>query len=150
MREHYPDVEVIAGVATGAIAHGVLVAEAMNLPFVYVRATAKSHGLENLIEGDCPENSKVAVIEDLISTGGSSIAAVEALRRAGADVLGLTAIFSYEFDVAKQNFAAAKCRFHALSSYSTLLQEAVASDYIEEKDLNILKTWREAPDKYHG
>jgi orotate phosphoribosyltransferase len=148
VKEYYPDTEVIAGVATGAIAHGILVAEELNLPFVYVRATAKSHGLENLIEGELPENSKVTVIEDLISTGGSSIAAVKALRQAGAEVLGLLAIFSYEFDAAKQNFADAKCDFHTLSNYSTLLKEALDSSYIEEKDLDLLTKWREAPDKY--
>jgi orotate phosphoribosyltransferase len=146
----YPDTEVIAGVATGAIAHGILVAEELNLPFVYVRSSAKSHGLENLIEGELPEQSKVVVIEDLISTGGSSIAAVEALRKAGAKVLGLMAIFSYEFDVAKQNFETAKCEFYTLSNYSTLLKEAVDSKYIEEKDVELLKTWREAPEKYRG
>jgi len=146
----YPDTEVIAGVATGAIAHGILVAEELNLPFVYVRSSAKSHGLENLIEGELSAKSKVVVIEDLISTGGSSIAAVEALRKADAEVLGLLAIFSYEFDVAKRNFEAANCDFHTLSNYSTLLNEAVDSNYIEEKDLELLKTWREAPEKYQG
>ncbi|MDR2027567.1 MAG: orotate phosphoribosyltransferase, partial [Prevotellaceae bacterium] len=145
IKEYYPDTEVIAGVATGAIAHGILVAEELNLPFVYVRATAKSHGLENLIEGELPVNSRVVVIEDLISTGGSSIAAVKALRQADADVLGLLAIFSYEFETARQNFHAAKCDFHALSNYSVLLTEALASNYIEEKDLDMLKKWREAP-----
>jgi orotate phosphoribosyltransferase len=145
---HYPDTEVIAGVATGAIAHGILVAEELNLPFVYVRARAKSHGMENLIEGELPDNSKVVVIEDLISTGGSSIAAVEALRKAGVEVLGLLAIFSYEFETAQHNFDAAKCNVHTLCCYSTLLKEAVASKYIEEKDLDMLKKWRKAPDKY--
>jgi orotate phosphoribosyltransferase len=148
IKERYPDTEVIAGVATGAIAHGILVAEELNLPFVYVRATAKSHGLENLIEGALPDNSGVVVIEDLISTGGSSISAVEALRKAGANVLGLLAIFSYEFDVARHNFDTAGCEFHALSNYSALLKEAVVSGYIEENDLELLKKWRETPDKY--
>ncbi|MDR1130491.1 MAG: orotate phosphoribosyltransferase [Prevotellaceae bacterium] len=150
IKEHYPDAEVIAGVATGAIAHGMLVAEELNLPFVYVRASPKSHGLENLIEGELPEKSKVVVIEDLISTGGSSIAAVEALRKAGACVLGLLAVFSYEFDAARQNFNAVKCDFHSLSNYSILLKEAADSGYIEKKDLELLKKWREAPDKYAG
>jgi orotate phosphoribosyltransferase len=150
INRYYPGAEVIAGVATGAIAHGVLVADELNLPFVYVRATAKSHGLENLIEGELPVNSKVVVIEDLISTGGSSIAAVEALRKAGAAVLGLLAIFSYEFDAAIRNFSAAQCDFHTLSNYSALLKEAAASGYIEEKDMELLKKWREAPDKYTG
>jgi orotate phosphoribosyltransferase len=148
IREHYPDTEVIAGVATGAIAHGILVAEELNLPFVYVRARAKEHGLENLIEGELPENSKTVVIEDLISTGGSSIAAIDALRKAGAQVLGLLAIFSYEFDVAIRNFDVVKCDFHSLGNYSILLKEAVDANYIEEKDLTLLKQWRETPDKW--
>lgn len=148
IKTNYPEAAVIAGVATGAIAHGVLVAEKLNLPFVYVRSSAKSHGLENLIEGELPENSKVVVIEDLISTGGSSIAAVEALRKAGADVLGLVAIFSYEFEVAKQNFEAAKCNYSTLSNYTTLLKEALLKEYIKSEDLNALEKWRVAPDKY--
>jgi orotate phosphoribosyltransferase len=148
IKEHYPDTTLIAGVATGAIAHGILVAEALNLPFVYIRAAAKSHGLENRIEGELPEHAKVTVVEDLISTGGSSIAAVEALRTAGAEVLALLAIFSYEFETAQHNFDDAKCHFHTLSNYSTLLKEALASRYIEEKDLAQLQKWREAPDKY--
>lgn len=148
IKQYYPQTEVIAGVATGAIAHGVLVAEALKLPFVYVRSSAKSHGLENLIEGYLPENSKVMVIEDLISTGGSSIAAVEALRKAGADVLALQAIFTYEFNVAKENFDKAKCNFTTLSNYTALLQEALKENYIKEEDIEVLKKWREAPDKY--
>ncbi|MDR1886959.1 MAG: orotate phosphoribosyltransferase [Prevotellaceae bacterium] len=150
IKELYPETEVIAGVATGAIALGIMVAEELNLPFVYVRTAAKDHGLGNLIEGELPERAKVTVIEDLISTGLSSIAAVEALRKAAAEVLGLLAVFSYEFDTARRNFEAAKCDFHTLSNYSTLLKEAVKSNYIEEKDLELLKTWREAPDKYTG
>ncbi|MDR0385885.1 MAG: orotate phosphoribosyltransferase [Prevotellaceae bacterium] len=149
IKEHYRNVNVIAGVATGAIAHGVLVADDLYLPFVYVRATAKNHGMENLIEGKLPENSKAVVIEDLISTGGSSIAAVEALRKAGVDVLGLLAIFSYGFDVAKHNFDAARCEFHTLSNYSALLKEAAESGYIAENDLALLEKWKEMPDKLH-
>lgn len=141
----YPQAEVIAGVATGAIAHGVLVAEEMNKPFVYVRSAPKSHGLENLIEGDLPTGKKVVVIEDLISTGGSSLAAVEALRKAGAEVLGLVAIFSYNFEAAEQNFKAANCQCDTLSNYNVLIDEAVKSGYVQESDLNTLKQWRESP-----
>lgn len=148
IRERYPEVRVIAGVATGAIAHGVLVAEQLDLPFVYVRASAKTHGLENLIEGELPAGAKVVVVEDLISTGGSSIAAVEALRKAGADVLGLLAIFSYDFDKAVKNFDNAECAFNTLSNYSSLLETALERRYIEPSDVAILKRWREAPDQF--
>lgn len=147
--ELYPDAQVIAGVATGAIAHGVLLAERLNLPFVYVRASAKSHGLENLVEGELPDKAKVVIVEDLISTGGSSIAAVEALRREGAEVLGLTAIFSYEFQVAGENFKNAGCRFDTLSNYSALLTEALASDYISDDDAKILRDWHDAASRNH-
>jgi len=148
IKEYYPETEVIAGVATGAIAHGVLVAEALGLPFVYVRSAAKSHGLENLVEGDLQANSKVVVIEDLISTGGSSIAAVESLRKAGANVLGLLAIFSYEFKVAEDNFKKANCCYKTLSCYSILLEEALKDNYIAKENLETLRKWREKPDKY--
>jgi orotate phosphoribosyltransferase len=144
VEELYPDVQVIAGVATGAIAHGVLLAERLNLPFVYVRAAAKSHGLENLVEGELPDGAKVVVIEDLISTGGSSIAAVEALRREGAVVLGLMAIFSYGFRVAVENFRNAGCRFDTLSNYSALLNEALTSNYISGDETKILREWHDA------
>ncbi|MDR2466283.1 MAG: orotate phosphoribosyltransferase [Prevotellaceae bacterium] len=142
--ELYPDVQLIAGVATGAIAHGALLAERLNLPFVYVRAAAKSHGLENLVEGELPDRAKVVVVEDLVSTGGSSIAAVEALRRAGAEVLGLVAIFSYEFAAAEENFKNAGCRFDTLSNYSALLNEALASNYISGDEPKILREWHDA------
>lgn len=148
IKKTHPEVQVIAGVATGAIAHGMLVAEKLNLPFVYVRAAAKTHGLENLIEGELAANSKVVVVEDLISTGSSSIAAVEALRKAGGETLGLFAIFSYEFNAAVKNFDNAKCQFNTLSNYSALLEIALESGYIKPEDLEILKKWRESPDKW--
>jgi len=148
VRQHFPTVEVIAGVATGAIAHGVLVAENLEKPFVYVRPTPKSHGLCNSVEGELPAGSKVVIIEDLISTGQSSLSVVEVLRKAGADVLGMVAIFSYGFDIARHNFENANCILYTLSNYNALIDEALACNYIEAKDVETLKLWREAPDKW--
>ena len=146
--EEYNSVDLIAGVATGAIAHGVLVAEAMGLPFVYVRSSEKKHGLSNKIEGEYKSGQRVVVIEDLISTGKSSLNAVEALRSVGCDVKGMAAIFSYNLKVADDNFKNAKCALHTLDDYETLVNFAVENDYISEKDLNSLKEWRKAPDKW--
>jgi len=148
VRQHFPTVEVIAGVATGAIAHGILVAENLEKPFVYVRPTPKSHGLRNSVEGELPAGSKVVIIEDLISTGQSSLSVVEVLRKAGADVLGMVAIFSYGFDIARHNFENANCILYTLSNYNALIDEALACNYIEAKDVETLKLWREAPDKW--
>lgn len=145
IKQTYPDAEVIAGVATGAIAQAALVAEAMNLPMVYVRSSAKKHGMTNQIEGVLPEDAKVVVIEDLISTGGSSLAAVEALRNAGSNVLGMLAIFSYGFDVAVQNFKDNNCQLHTLSNYQTLIKEAVESKYIGNEEVYMLTAWRKNP-----
>jgi len=142
IKKTYPNVEVIAGVATGAIAHGVLVAQEMNLPFIYVRSSAKGHGRQNLIEGKFDKNQKVVVIEDLISTGGSSIVAVEALRNANLNVLGLFAIFSYGFDIATENFKKANCDFNILTNFETLTDVAMKEKYISEKDFEFLQTWR--------
>ncbi len=140
--------DVIAGVATGAIAHGVLVAQELGLPFVYVRSAPKEHGMANLIEGVIESNQSVVVIEDLISTGGSSLKAVEALRNAGCDVKGMAAIFTYGFPKAAESFAKAKCQLVTLSNYDALLQQAVDSNFINEKELDHLATWREAPEKW--
>lgn len=148
IRTNYPEAEVIAGVATGAIAHGVLVAEELGLPFVYVRAAPKGHGLENLIEGELPANAKVVVIEDLISTGGSSIAAVQALRAAHANVLGLLAIFSYNFDEACHNFQKANCHLSTLSNYTVLVKEALEIGAIQPAEINALEKWRDSPEQY--
>jgi len=148
VRKHFASVDVIAGVATGAIAHGILVAELLQKPFVYVRPTPKSHGLRNSVEGELPAGSKVVIIEDLISTGQSSLSVVEVLRKAGADVLGMVAIFSYGFDVARHNFENANCLLYTLSNYNALIDEALACNYIESKDVETLKQWREAPDKW--
>ncbi len=148
VQEKYADADVIAGVATGAIALGVLVAQALNKPFVYVRSGAKSHGLTNTVEGHLEAGQKVVVIEDLISTGGSSLKAVEALRECGAEVMGLVAIFTYGFDKATQNFAAANCECSTLSNYETMLEIAVESNYITNEDVAILQNWRKNPDSW--
>lgn len=143
--EMYPDVEVIAGVATGAIAQGALVADAMGLPFVYIRPTPKDHGLENMIEGDLRPKQKVVVIEDLISTGGSSLKAVEAIRKDGSEVLGMMAIFTYGFPVAEQKFKAAKVKLTTLCNYDSVLAEALATNYIAPEDIETLQEWRKSP-----
>jgi len=145
IKEYYPDTELVAGVATGAIAHGVLVAEKLGLPFIYVRSEAKEHGLGNQIEGYFEPGQKVVVIEDLISTGGSSLGAVKALKDSGCELLGMTAIFTYEFKKAADDFAAANCELHTLSNYSTLISAAVESGYINEQDVETLKQWRTDP-----
>jgi orotate phosphoribosyltransferase len=141
----YPDAEMIAGVATGAISHGALAADKLGLPFIYVRSGAKEHGLGNQIEGYYREGQKIVVIEDLISTGGSSLNAVKALREAGCDVLGMTAIFTYEFKKASDGFAAEKCTLDTLCNYSILIETAVNTGYITENDVETLKKWRTDP-----
>lgn len=148
IRDLYPDAEIIAGVATGAIAHGALVAEEMGKPFIYVRSAPKNHGLANQIEGDYHAGAKVVVIEDLISTGGSSLAAVEALRAAGCEVLGMVAIFTYGFPVAEANFRTANCKLDTLSNYQTLIEVAKRENYIIEDDIQTLKEWRENPSEW--
>ena len=143
--ELYQDVDVIAGVATGAISQGALVADALGLPFIYIRPTPKDHGLENMIEGDLKPKQKVVVIEDLISTGGSSLKAVDAIRNDGSEVLGMIAIFSYGFPVAEQKFKAAKVKLTTLCNYESLVREALATNYISEEDVATLKEWRQNP-----
>ena len=137
--------DVIAGVATGGIAQGALIAQQMGLPFVYVRSEAKKHGLTNLIEGIVQPGQTVVVIEDLVSTGGSSLKAVEALREAGCEVKGMAAIFTYGFKIASDNFKNANCKLVTLSDYETLIKQALESSYITEKDLLSLQKWRENP-----
>lgn len=144
-REKYPEAEVVAGVATGAIAQGALVADLLGKPFVYVRSAPKGHGLENLIEGDIRPGQKVLVIEDLISTGGSSLKAVEALRSAGCEVVGMLAIFSYGFPVAADAFAQAGVELTTLSNYQDLIGVAVAGGYVTSKDIATLQEWRKDP-----
>ncbi len=146
--EMYPDVEVIAGVATGAIAQGALVADALGLPFIYIRPTPKDHGLENMIEGDLKPKQKVVVIEDLISTGGSSLKAVEAIRNSGSEVLGMVAIFSYGFSVAEQKFKAARVKLTTLCNYDAIIHQALATKYITAEDVETLKEWRLNPSEW--
>lgn len=146
VRAKYSDVDVVAGVATGAIAQGALVAEVLGKPFVYVRSSPKDHGLENLIEGDLKAGQKVVVIEDLISTGGSSLKAVSALRNAGAEVLGMVAIFTYGFPVAAQKFEEAGVELSTLSNYNAVLEHLLATKQIGENEIETLKKWREAPE----
>ena len=143
--EQYGTPDLIAGVATGGIAQGALVAQELGVPFVYVRTSPKEHGLGNQIEGDYEVGQKVVVIEDLISTGGSSLQAVEALRKVGCEVKGLVAIFSYGFEIAAENFKNAKCPYETLTNYDFLMEEAVKHDYITESDLVSLTNWRENP-----
>ncbi|MEQ1733678.1 MAG: orotate phosphoribosyltransferase [Bacteroidia bacterium] len=142
--------DVIAGVATGAIAHGALVAEIMGLPFVYVRSEAKNHGMTNLIEGQLHEGQSVVVIEDLISTGGSSLKAVQALRDAKCVVKGMAAIFSYGFDHATQAFKDNNCIVHTLTDYETLIEEAARLQYITPDMLDTLAQWRANPAEWSG
>ena len=146
--EKYPNVEAIAGVATGAIAPGAIVADLLGLPFVYVRSAPKGHGLENLIEGDLRPKQKVVVIEDLISTGGSSLKAVEAIRNNGCDVLGMTAIFSYNFPESEAAMKEARVELTTLTNYDAILDEALRTDYIEESELSTLRKWRKAPSSW--
>lgn len=148
IEEHFPKVEVIAGVATGGIAIGALVAEEMGLPFVYVRAAAKGHGLQNMIEGEVPTDKNVVIIEDLISTGGSSLTALTALREAKCNVLGMVAIFTYGFDTAVQNFKENKCKLITLSDYNTLISTAETDNYISENDVKSLAEWRKNPSEW--
>jgi orotate phosphoribosyltransferase len=143
--EHYEDAELIAGVATGAIAHGALAADKLGLPFIYVRSEPKSHGLGNQIEGYYEKGQKVVVIEDLISTGGSSLNAVRALREAGCQVMGMVAIFTYGFKKAADGFESEKCALDTLSNYNTLVETAVGSGYITQADVDTLKKWRVDP-----
>lgn len=137
--------DVIAGVATGGIAIGALVAQEMGLPFVYVRSEAKKHGLTNTIEGVVQSGQSVVLIEDLVSTGGSSLKAVAALRETGCIVKGLVAIFTYEFEEARQNFKKAKCEMRTLSGYTALLETAVEKEYIVKKEVERLKQWKLNP-----
>lgn len=145
IRENFFTAESIAGVATAGIAHGALVADALGLPFLYVRPQPKSHGMENLIEGRIVKDQKVVVVEDLVSTGGSSLKAVKALRDAGFVVLGMVSVFNYGFDLATRNFYEADVSLIALSDYGHLLSQAVLEKYVGEDELVSLKAWRVDP-----
>ncbi len=142
----FGEFDVVAGVATAGIPHGVLLADVLNKPFVYVRSSAKDHGRRNLIEGDLQEGQRVLVVEDLISTGGSCLVAVDALRDAGAEVVGVLAIFQYGFARAQQAFYEKQVDFQTLTNYDALAEEAARTGYVTGEDLNILKKWRENPD----
>lgn len=145
IQEEYGSVSVIAGVATAGIPQGVLIAQELGLPFIYVRSAPKGHGRGNLIEGEFSEGQRVVVVEDLISTGKSSLQAVEALRQAGLEVAGLVAIFNYGFDAATENFKNARCRFSTLSDYTALIDYARDHNFVSEDDLILLRQWRENP-----
>ena len=148
--EKFGQVDAIAGVATGAIAQGALVAEELNLPFVYVRSSPKDHGLENLIEGELRPGMKVVVIEDLISTGGSSLKAVEAIRRDGCEVIGMVASYTYGFPVAIQAFKNAKVELATLTNFEAVREVAVKTGYINQEDVALLDAWREDPAHWTG
>lgn len=140
-KQHYPNTNLIAGVATGAIAHGVLAAEELQLPFAYVRSSAKEHGLGNMIEGKVTAGDQVLVIEDLISTGMSSLKAVDSLEAAHTNVLGMAAIFTYGFDKAIKSFEARKCSLYTLTNYYFLLEAALETGYIKADDMDSLNRW---------
>ena len=148
IKSKYKDVEVIAGVATGAIGIGILVAQKLNLPFIYVRPEAKKHGRKNQIEGKISENQKIVVIEDLISTGKSSLNAVKALRESNLEVMGMVAIFTYGFDKSIENFEKDKVNLSTLSDYNELVKKAIDIKYISENDSDTLKKWNEDPENW--
>ena len=150
IEEKYGKPDLIAGVATAAIAQGALVAEAMGLPFVYVRSSPKDHGRENLIEGEIKSGQSVVVIEDLISTGNSSLKAVKALRDAGCNVKGMAAVFTYGFNDADINFKNEQCQLLTLCNYNVLIEKALETKSIEEKYLQTLKQWREHPSTWNA
>ena len=145
MRKRFPQTEAIAGVATAGIPQGVLVADMLDLPFLYVRTKPKGHGMENMVEGEIIKGQKVLVIEDLVSTGGSSLKATAALDLVGLDIMGLVSVFTYGFDEARNRFADAGVPFISLSSYDVLIKEAVEQDLISTSDLSSLREWRKAP-----
>ncbi len=143
--DKYGKPDVIAGVATGGIALGVLVAQELGVPFIYVRSSAKGHGLGNKIEGVVDSGQSVVVVEDLVSSGKSSLDAVDALREVGCNIKGMVAIFTYDFDVARENFEKANCQLHTLSDYNIMIKQAVTSNYITEKEIDSLQEWRNSP-----
>lgn len=147
--EKYPQADIIAGVATGAIACGVLTAEELGKPFIYVRSAPKDHGMANQVEGYYEPGAKVVVVEDLISTGGSSLKAVEALRNAGCEVLGMVAIFTYGFPTAAANFEKAGVELETLSNYNTLIELAAEQNYIKPEEMETLREWRKSPDTWN-
>ena len=147
--ENFPEADAVAGVATGAIAQGALVADELSLPFVYVRSKPKDHGLENLIEGDLRTGAKVVVVEDLISTGGSSLKAVDALRNYGCEVVGMVASYTYGFPVAAEAFSKAGVRLVTLTDYESVVEQAVETGYISKEDVEVLNEWRANPAEWN-
>ena len=145
IQENFPEAEAVAGVATGAIAQGALVAEELGLPYCYVRPKPKDHGMGNQVEGEIEKGTKVVVVEDLISTGGSSLKAVEALRQYGVEVIGMVASFTYGFPVAEEAFREAGVRLVTLSDYNAVLEQAAETGYIKPSDIEVLKEWRKDP-----
>jgi orotate phosphoribosyltransferase len=146
----FGDFDMVAGVATAGIPHGALVADALGLPYVYVRSRSKVHGLRNLIEGHLNGGEKVLVVEDLFSTGGSAVKVVEALQERGCEVVGTIAIFTYGFNKVNDAFRKVNCPFTALSNYDALLEEALKMNYIREEDMDTLKQWRKSPETWEG
>ena len=147
IKDKFPDVEVIAGVATGAIAQGALVADNLQLPFIYVRDKAKEHGLNKIVEGHFQPEQKIVILEDLVSTGGSSLKVLDELRKEGANVLGMTAIFTYEFPVAEKRFEENNCKLYTLSTFSVLKNVALEEGYITDEEANKLDEWHVNPQK---
>ncbi len=145
IQEQFPEAEAVAGVATGAIAQGALVADALGLPFVYVRSKPKDHGLENLIEGELEKGTKVVVVEDLISTGGSSLKAVDAIRKYGCEVIGMVASYTYGFPVAEKAFDEAGVKLVTLTDYEHVVEQALETGYIKADDVEVLNEWRSNP-----
>lgn len=145
---HFPQATAVAGVATGAIAQGAMVADELNMPFCYVRSKAKDHGMGNLIEGELPVGAKVVVVEDLISTGGSSLKAVEALRQAGFEVVGMVASYTYGFAVAEEAFAKTGVKLVTLTDYEHVVERALETGYIQDSDVELLHRWRKDPAHY--
>ena len=148
IKQHYHEAEAIAGVATAGIAQGALVADLLEMPFLYVRPEPKKHGMGNQIEGRLLEGQKVVLVEDLISTGGSSLKAAEAVKAAGAEVIGMAAIFTYGFSVADENFRSAGIPLHCLSNYNALTEAAVANGYIQASAMEALAQWRQSPETW--
>lgn len=148
IKQHYPEADVVAGTATAGIPHAAWVSDVLQLPMVYVRSSAKSHGKGNQIEGKLSKGQKVVVVEDLISTGGSAITAAEALRNEGCEVLGIVAIFTYGLEKGHQRLAEANLQAEALTNYSALLQTAVEKGYVEQSDVETLENWRENPEEW--
>lgn len=146
--EKYPEAEAVVGVATGAIAQGALVADALSLPFAYVRSKPKDHGMGNMIEGTLPERAQVVVVEDLISTGGSSLRAVETLRAAGYEVVGMVASYTYGFPIAAEAFRKAGVSLETLTDYDHVIEQALATGYIAPEDVEVLKEWRKEPSRW--